>query len=117
MNLSRVDRAIQMGRMPAFLYDDHPWIPYLGTSAGVRHFGFVGGYWDKNYTLMDMVKDIKAMTHDEYRNKMQYLHSIRHWFTYEGLFQQMEFFLRDPFGLNGGQLVCAIHPRSERCCG
>eukprot|EP01035_Chromulina_nebulosa_P017912 gene17912-23532_t len=47
----RFAESIQMGRVPIFLYDDIPWVPY-----------------------------------------------------------------QDPFGVNGGNLRCINHPRTERCC-
>ena len=34
-----------------------------------------------------------------------------------GVFEQIEMFLNDPFGAQGGQLRCTIHPKTERCCG
>ena len=30
-----------MGRIPVFLFDDHPWVPYAHTNGSVFHFGFV----------------------------------------------------------------------------
>jgi hypothetical protein len=32
-----------MGRVPVFVFDDHPWIPYLNTSLDVRTYGFMAG--------------------------------------------------------------------------
>lgn len=106
-----------MGRVPVWLYDDFPWIPYLGTNCSVENFGFRGGYWDHNNSLVDVVGKMKNITEVEYQKKLEYLKSVREFFTYEGLFGQIELFLKDPFGVNGGNLVCATHPKSERCCG
>jgi len=112
-----MSRAIQMGRMPVFLYDDYPWIPYLGTDADVEHFGFRGGLWDQNHSLPLLVELLKNQTDEQYQQKMTYLRKIRRLFTYEGFFEQFELFLKDPFGSTGGHLVCTVHPKSERCCG
>jgi hypothetical protein len=38
----RLAEIIQIGRIPAYLYDDIPWIPYEGTNASIETFGFIG---------------------------------------------------------------------------
>jgi hypothetical protein len=106
-----------MGRIPVFLYDDHPWIPYLGTDCSVETFGFRAGLYDKNNTIETLVHQMKNLTEDELNSKLQKLYEIRSMFTYEGLFHEFELFINDPFGLEGGHLVCTIHPHTERCCG
>ena len=106
-----------MGSIPVFLYDDYPWVPYLGSQASVLEFGFLGGLYDENFTLVDLTKQLKGVSDEEFRKKLTHMHAIRNLFTYQGLFAQFELFLYDPFGKTGGFLTCATLPHTERCCG
>ena len=107
-----------MGRMPVFLYDDVPWIPYEGTNISASTFGLVARKSnDGADTLAAMMDRIRNMSDTEYRQKLQHLQAIRHHYTYRGVFRQIALFLNDPFGPDGGHLTCTYHPRNERCCG
>jgi hypothetical protein len=77
----------------------------------------VGGLTQTENTLPDLVRRIKNMTEEEYQQKLHNLENIRRYFTYPGIVHQIEAFLRDPFGENGGFIRCTKHPRTERCCG
>lgn len=111
-------RAIQMGRMPIFLYDDVPWIPYHRTNISVETFGFAARKSeDGANTLRTTLEAVKNLTDLEYRQKLQNLLAVRSHFTYRGVFRQIAMMLQDPFGPNGGHLHCTYHPRNERCCG
>jgi hypothetical protein len=43
-----------MGRIPVFLFDDLPWIPYNGTNMSADSFGFVGGLSNHHQTLKEL---------------------------------------------------------------
>ena len=107
-----------MGRIPFFVYDDIPWIPYEGTELSIHSYGFAGGLTAVyNHTkIEDTVKLIATMTNESYSLKINHLKKIRKYFTYSGLFEEIEMFLNDPFGADGGHLRCIKHPRYERCC-
>ena len=106
-----------MGRVPVYIYDDLPWMPYLGTEACVTRFGYLGGLFDRNHTLKDLVREMKLTSQEEYDRKLERVRSIRPLFTYEGVLQQFELFLNDPFGARGGYLVCTVrYPKSAHCC-
>lgn len=107
-------RCIQMGRIPIFIYDDIPWVPYLGTNISVETFGFLVG--NATQGLVDIVHRLKNLTEEEYQSKLTALRHVRPHFTYEGVLHQIDAFLRDPFGPHGGDLRCVSHPRHERCC-
>ena len=53
----RFAEVIQMGRVPVFLWDDVPWIPYQGTSVSVETFGLQCGL----NTQMEQVLPVGAM--------------------------------------------------------
>ena len=107
-----------MGRMPVFLYDDVPWIPYPRTNISAETFGLVGRKSSDGVdTLALAMEKMKNMTDAEYKQKLQHLLSVRTHYTYRGVFRQIVMFLNDPFGPEGGHLRCTYHPRNERCCG
>jgi hypothetical protein len=60
---------------------------------------------------------MQNMTEEEYQQKLAFLKQIRPHFTYPGIVHQIDAFLKDPFGPNGGFITCTKHPRTERCCG
>ena len=108
-----------MGRIPVFIYDDLPWIPYSGSNASITTYGFVARLSHDNSvnTIPDVVAAMKALTPQAYQEKLRKLEEIRRLFTYEGVMQEIELFLRDPFGPNGGHLTCTTFPRTFLCCG
>lgn len=113
----RFAESIQMGRIPAFLYDDHPWVPYRGTNIDIDTYGFIGGKTASMDNLTELVHEMANITQDEYNIKLHQLDAVRYYFTYAGIMHQINEFLQDPFGPNGGYLRCTVHPKTERCCG
>jgi len=113
----RFAEAIQMGRVPIFLYDDLPWIPYVGTNLSVENFGFSAGLSDEKKSLVMLADSIKNLTEVEFAHKVQLVLDARFHFTYPGVVRQIEMFIADPFGERGGNLRCTTHPKTERCCG
>lgn len=99
-----------------FLYDDVPWIPYNGTNSSVETFGFVGGLHHPEHDLVNLVSSLRNITEHGYKNKLRHLASVRHWYTYTGVMQQIEMFLAAPFDPQGSLLRCQKYPRTERCC-
>lgn len=118
-NSFRFSEIVQMGRIPIFVWDDLPWIAYEGTNLSIHTYGFAGGTTAApNHTdLKTTIEKIGDTTAAEYQQKLRALKAVRRYFTYDGVFEQFEMFLKDPFGVDGGQLRCASHPRTERCCG
>ncbi|KAJ1440256.1 hypothetical protein B484DRAFT_153623 [Ochromonadaceae sp. CCMP2298] len=114
----RFAECIQMGRMPVFIYDDMPWIPFMSTNLSLETFGFVMRKSnDGQENLEQVLSAIKNTTEPEYREKLVHLLSIRSHFTYRGVFRQIMMFLHDPFGADGGHLRCTYHARNQFCCG
>ncbi len=111
-----MSRSIQLGRIPVFLYNDIPWIPYLGSNYSIETYGFVAGLTATENTLVELVSNLSTLTSETYRSKLDKLHEVRHMFTYNGVFHEVDLFLKDPFGKHGGHLTCAQHPKTERCC-
>ena len=37
----RMSEVIQMGRLPVYMFDDVPWLPYIGTNASIVNLGWV----------------------------------------------------------------------------
>jgi len=99
-----------------FLYNDLHWIPYYGSNASIEVYGFVAGSTSKENTLKELVHQLHNLTTEQYEQKLTGLREVRTLFTYEGMFHQVDLFLRDPFGPHGGHLRCTKHPNTERCC-
>ena len=113
-----VFRSIQMGRVPYFIFDDIPWIPYEGTDIDIRIYGFAGGMAPagNHGNLRAGVVQFMNLTDDEYKQKLLNVKHVRKYFTYDGVFEEFERFLQDPFGPQGGYLRCIKHPKTEKCC-
>lgn len=114
----RFAEAIHLGRIPVFLYTDLPWIPYQGqgsttTNISIENYGFVANA-DQ---IPAVIETIKKMSAEEYSQKMKKLKLVRRYFTYQGVMEQIERFLHDPFGPYGGDLRCTAHPHTFFCCG
>ena len=99
-----------------FLYNDLPWAPYDNSDYDIRTYGFVAGLTANFNNLPELVYNITHMSDEEYKRRLAKLHDVAHAFTYDGVFYELDMFLRDPFGPHGGHLTCTKHPRTERCC-
>jgi hypothetical protein len=127
-NSFRFAESIQMGRVPVFLWDDVPWIPYENTNISLEHYGYSAALRaSKEYlqyatlpmreaNFISLMTKIVQESKKAYHSKLVHLEDARYHYTYEGLVNQIERFLLDPFGDFGGQLRCTRHPREERCC-
>jgi len=100
----RLAEVIQMGRIPVYMYDDVPWIPYAGTEISLQHFGYILG--PKDYQNMAKTFQSDAQNVTELRRKLLQVMNIRRHYTYEGVLSQLEMFFTDPFGESGGHLRC-----------
>ena len=106
----RLAEVVQIGRVPVYMYDDHPWLPYEGTNISISTFGFSG----KMGHMRDTAKSMKSLTDVQHRGMLQQVHAVRGYYTYEGVMGQIEAFLRDPLGVDGGHLRCAkLHDRDH----
>ena len=111
-------RIIQMGRVPFVLYDDILWQPYEGTEYDVSTYAYVASTMaNKSSNYVDVIYQIANASDAEYLHKLAGVKRVRRAFTYQGVFEEIEAFLRDPFGPQGGHLRCAVHPRTMLCCG
>ena len=81
----------------------------MGTNISVETYGFIGGHMRD---LIPQVFRVIAMNDTEYRRKMEKLKEVRHYFTYEGVVEQISKFVKDPFGPDGGYLRCIKFPQT-----
>jgi len=137
----RFAEIIQMGRVPVYLWDDVPWIPYAGTSIRIEIFGLrnlaekymsqrlVRRLYDLKvekepyHNLVKELHDLKVNKRETYSKLLQAVKEVRHFYTYKGVMEQIEHFIADPFdtrgkgtktGTAGNYLRCIKHPRTER---
>lgn len=112
----RFAESIQMGRIPVFLYNDYPWIPYLGTNISISTYGFVGGLTPFKDHMKRIANRLHNVSAEELAERLKNLEAVRYYFTYPGVMHQILQFFKDPFGPEGGYLRCTLHPKSETCC-
>lgn len=78
----------------------------LGSNVSVEKFGFVG----KMGRLCATAANMKKVTSEELADRLKLVHDVRYYYTYEGVLEQIELFFADPFGPQGGFLVCSKLP-------
>jgi hypothetical protein len=102
----RLAEIIQIGRIPVYMYDDIPWLPYSGTNISISQFGYVAG----KHNYEEIAKTIQIHSRDitEIKKRLLEVKRIREHYTYEGVIAQLEMFFKCPLGENesGGQLKC-----------
>lgn len=102
-----------MGRIPIALYTDVNWLPYLGTNISLEHYGFYAGWADVEKLMIRL----KSLSESEMEELYVNVKKVRHYYTYEGIMEQIAAFMRDPLGRDGGYLRCIPVPRTPICCG
>ncbi len=119
----RLAEVMQMGRVPVYMYDDYPWIPYAGTPAGCDKLGFVVR-GTRRVEVDDLVERIGNLLYaygdcdgkvkeSTIRRLLDAVEAQRFWYTYKGVIKQLKLFFSDPLdsskkGLDGGgYLRCA----------
>lgn len=102
----RLAEVIQLGRLPVLLYDDVPWIPYMGTNASIQAFGFAG----QSGHLGQMVDKLLSVTSTDLATRLEAVKKAREHYTYDGVLRQIALFLADPLGPGGGHLRCTRVP-------
>jgi hypothetical protein len=105
----RLAEIVQIGRVPVYLYDDYPWLPYEGTDISISNYGFSG----KMGQLGELAKKLKQLPDDEFHKLQNRVKDVREHFTYEGVIRQIEAFIQDPFGPRGGHLRCVRVPDKD----
>ena len=100
---------IQMGFIPVHIYDDHEWLPYRGTPAFLKEFGWsvkITEYREWLEQISRIVMSGGNLDLDEKRRRL--LRYRKSHYTYEGVLNHIEHFLRSD-GLS--DLSCQRHPR------
>ena len=98
-----------MGRVPVYLYDDVPWLPYENTNISFSSFGFIGRMRYLNRLFFRLL----SMKNKKFQEMVDQVREVRKFYTYEGVLQQIDYFLKDPMGPNGGYLRCNRVPEED----
>ena len=109
----RLAEIIQTGRIPIYLYDDYEWLPYRGTNISFNSLGYGLSIDGMNVTQsIWLAQEIASLVKDPIRIEKMLLsvQSVRPYYTYDGVMKQIELFLQDPFGSQGGYLTCTALP-------
>jgi protein-S-isoprenylcysteine O-methyltransferase Ste14 len=118
----RLAEIVQLGRVPVYIYNDVPWLPYAGTPAGCDNLGFV--VRDTETELTQFVSSVGGLlrgkeANDEVRRLLEQVQTYRYEYTYKGVVRQMQLFFKDPLdssglGMDGGGFLrCAHVPHDE----
>ena len=90
--------------MPVYLWDDRPWLPYEGSPFALSALGFSGRLGN----LRAVVSTLKQTSNATLWAKLAAVRDARHWYTMEGVLEQIGLFVTDPLGPGGGLLRCSV---------
>ena len=93
----RLTEIIQIGRIPIYVHYFDPWIPYHGSVIDYHTIGYMSTF-DELETLIKRLSKISLM---EIQEKLERVKIARVYYTYEGLFEEIDEFIRDPMGPTG----------------
>lgn len=89
----RMSEVIQMGRLPVYMFDDVPWLPYIGTNASIDNLG-----WVAYRPYRTLVNRLAQTSDEEITRKLEAVKKYRSAYTYEGVLDQLELFFKEPLG-------------------
>ena len=97
-----------MGRVPVYIYDDRPWLPYdyPGSPISLNRLGYMGQLG----SLSHLVHTLKAVSNTTLFQKLDAVKEARHYYTMAGVLEQIGLFVGDPLGEKGGHLRCSVKP-------
>lgn len=113
----RLAEVVQVGRIPVYIYNDVPWVPYVGSPLSVYELGYVG----RVRHLEPLIKHLAQIKHDQHstnneiQQKLMKVKAARDAYTYPGVLHQMELFFEMPFSRQHSALVCSheLHAASK----
>ena len=139
----RFAEIVQMGRVPVFLWDDVPWIPYQGTDISIEHFGLQCGLHsqaeqvvpvdakanylrhkhekvkaiEKDVSLEKLVARMADLKKDiqAYGSLQRFVTSVRFHYTYDGVIHAIQEFIADPFDIRGKGSKTGLEGNYLRC--
>jgi len=93
----RLSEIIQIGRIPVYVHHDDPWIPYNGSDVDYHSIGYMSHFDD----LDELVQRLSKISISEIQSKLEKIKAARVYYTYEGFFEEIDEFIRDPMGPTG----------------
>ena len=122
----RIGEVMQLGRIPVYIYDKLPWLPYEGTEFSLERVAIVGkeedidrivsryriwkdlghGSADQEYTILSRIVSI-AQSAEKVEKYLRAIRRASAVYRYRGVMEQIARFFRDPFGPYGGYLRCS----------
>ena len=107
----RLSEIIQLGRVPVYVYLDHPWLPYEGSDISVERLGLYGSVRQ----IGQILRSLARMNESEVRRMESHVARAAEHYTYNGLMKQIDLFFQHPFdmthGHRGGYLACSAYRR------
>lgn len=102
----RLAEIVQLERIPVYIHSkDERWAPYEGSNISIDAIGFSGAVG----SLHRLVDQLRHVSDEEFAKKLERVRLARHYYTYEGVMDQLAMFFRAP--LVEGSLSCRSVPR------
>jgi hypothetical protein len=93
----RIAEIIQLDRLPVYIYSKGElWSPYGTSNISVQSLGYVG----EMGTLHNMLQILQKVTESEIKDKLNKIQLARHYYTYDGVMDQLEYFFVGLFELS-----------------
>lgn len=102
----RLAEVIQLGRIPVYLFNDVPWLPYAGSNVSLENIGFSADF----HGMQKLTEKLESLTTTEIKTKLERVKQAREYYTLQGVVRQIDLFFHDPLGPNGGYLRCTAVP-------
>lgn len=102
----RLAEVVQLERIPVYIYSKNDrWAPYEHSNISIDSIGYSGEMGSLG-RLMDQLRQVSDV---EFAEKLERVKLARHYYTYEGVMDQIEMFFRAP--LVEGALSCQRVPQ------
>jgi len=109
----RVAEIVQIGRVPVYIWDDAPWLPYAEGGGGNGSFSSFGLSSPRS-ALPQLARRMQHLLQPEGRQELEALllnaAAARPLYTYDGVLHQLELFFAQPLRPGGGLLRCVRLP-------
>jgi len=103
----RLYEIIHVGKLPAYIYSDIAWVPYEGTGADMRTFGWV--FQNEEAEKVGQVAWNLKKDPADLAKRLQALHTLRDsHYSYEGVVSQISLYLKG--GEGASDLRCHGYP-------
>ena len=103
----RISETVQLGRIPFYIYDKVPWLPYPDTEYSLEHIGYIVG------NAKDLMQLLQKLGNKVLRSKLNAVLAARDAYTMDGVMREIEHFFHAPFSIEGKSHLRCIKGRNN----